>query len=97
VISRREREIPYRRSRTNVDVSRSVIQRALGVAAVDLETAGGGSSTEGSIRFVTPDEATRLQREVQRRKSSRPDRAERRDRSGSRDRNRRRDREKNRQ
>ena len=68
VISRREREIPYRRIQ-NVDVSRSVIQRAIGVAAVDLETAG-GSSTEGSIRFVTPDEATRLQREVQRRKSS---------------------------
>jgi len=67
VISRREREIPYRRIQ-NVDVSRSVIQRAIGVAAVDLETAG-GSSTEGSIRFVTPDEATRLQREVQRRNS----------------------------
>ncbi|TKX87042.1 hypothetical protein EXE43_05220 [Halorubrum sp. SS5] len=73
VISRREREIPYRRIQ-NVDVSRSVIQRAIGVAAVDLETAG-GSSTEGSIRFVTPDEATRLQREVQRRKAggARPD------------------------
>ncbi|MDB9248044.1 PH domain-containing protein [Halorubrum ezzemoulense] len=69
VISRREREIPYRRIQ-NVDVSRGVIQRAIGVAAVDLETAG-GSSTEGSIRFVTPDEATRLQREVQRRKSGR--------------------------
>ncbi|TKX70213.1 PH domain-containing protein [Halorubrum sp. SP9] len=67
VISRREREIPYRRIQ-NVDVSRGVIQRAIGVAAVDLETAG-GSSTEGSIRFVTPEEATRLQREVQRRKS----------------------------
>ena len=67
VISRREREIPYRRIQ-NVDVSRSVIQRAIGVAAVDLETAG-GSSTEGSIRFVTPAEATRLQREVQRRKA----------------------------
>ena len=67
VISRREREIPYRRIQ-NVDVSQSVLQRAIGVAAVDLETAG-GSSTEGSIRFVTPEEATRLQREVQRRKS----------------------------
>ncbi|MFO8115963.1 MAG: PH domain-containing protein, partial [Halorubrum sp.] len=67
VISRREREIPYRRIQ-NVDVSQSVIQRALGIAAVDLETAG-GSSTEGSIRFVKPDEATRLRREVQRRKS----------------------------
>ncbi|WP_128904577.1 PH domain-containing protein [Halorubrum amylolyticum] len=68
VISRREREIPYRRIQ-NVDVSRSVIQRAIGVAAVNLETAG-GSSTEGSIRYVVPDEATRLQREVQRRKSA---------------------------
>ncbi|MFC6771845.1 PH domain-containing protein, partial [Halorubrum pallidum] len=67
VISRREREIPYRRIQ-NVDVSQSVIQRAIGIAAVDLETAG-GSSTEGSIRFVTPDEATRIRREVQRRKS----------------------------
>ncbi|OYR44653.1 PH domain-containing protein [Halorubrum sp. Hd13] len=67
VISRREREIPYRRIQ-NVDVSQSVIQRAIGIAAVDLETAG-GSSTEGSIRFVKPAEATRLRREVQRRKS----------------------------
>jgi putative membrane protein len=67
VISRREREIPYRRIQ-NVDVSQSVIQRAIGIAAVDLETAG-GSSTEGSIRFVKPDEATRIRREVQRRKS----------------------------
>ncbi|GAB6878583.1 hypothetical protein JCM17823_08570 [Halorubrum gandharaense] len=68
VISRREREIPYGRIQ-NVDVSRSVVQRALGIAAVDLETAG-GSSTEGSIRYVTPDEATRIQREVQRRKAA---------------------------
>ncbi|WP_049982573.1 PH domain-containing protein [Halorubrum sp. BV1] len=67
VISRREREIPYRRIQ-NVDVSQSVIQRAIGIAAVDLETAG-GSSTEGSIRFVSPAEATRIRREVQRRKS----------------------------
>ncbi|WP_435160277.1 PH domain-containing protein [Halorubrum sp. SY-15] len=64
VISRREREIPYRRIQ-NVDVSRSVLQRAIGVAAVDLETAG-GSETEGAIRFVTPEAATSLQREVQR-------------------------------
>jgi len=66
VISRREREIPYQRIQ-NVDVSRSVLQRAIGVAAVDLETAG-GADTEGSIRFVTPEAATRLRREVQRRK-----------------------------
>ena len=66
VISRREREIPYRRIQ-NVDISRNVLQRLLGIAAVNLETAG-GSSTEGSIRYVSPAEAKRLQSELQRRK-----------------------------
>lgn len=67
VVSRRDREIPYRRIQ-NVDISRSVVQRLLGLAAVDLETAG-GSSTEGAIRYVTPDEAERLRTEIQRRKA----------------------------
>ena len=66
VISRREREIPYRRIQ-NVDISRNVLQRLLGIAAVNLETAGGGS-TEGAIRYVSPAEANRLQSELQRRK-----------------------------
>lgn len=69
VFTRRNREIPYRRIQ-NVDVSRNVVQRILGIAAVDLETAG-GSSTEGSIRFVSAAEATRLQQEIQRRKAGR--------------------------
>ncbi|MGZ0745843.1 PH domain-containing protein [Haloparvum sp. AD34] len=67
VVTRRNREIPYRRIQ-NVDVSRNVLQRLLGIAAVDLETAG-GSSTEGSIRYVTAKEATRLQEEIPRRKA----------------------------
>ncbi|WP_430504917.1 PH domain-containing protein [Haloparvum sp. PAK95] len=67
VVTRRNREIPYRRIQ-NVDVSRNVVQRLLGIAAVDLETAG-GSSTEGSIRYVTAKEATRLQEEIPRRKA----------------------------
>lgn len=66
VISRRDRELPYRRIQ-NVDISENTIQRLLGIAAVGLETAG-GSSTEGSIRFVSANEARRLQREIQRRK-----------------------------
>ncbi|WP_132059880.1 PH domain-containing protein [Halorussus amylolyticus] len=66
VISRRNREIPLRRIQ-NVDISRNVVQRALGLAALDLETAGGGE-TEASLRFVGYDEAKRLQREIQRRK-----------------------------
>ncbi|GAB3417425.1 PH domain-containing protein [Haloparvum alkalitolerans] len=67
VVSRRDREIPYRRIQ-NVDISRGVVQRLLGLAAVDLETAG-GSSTEGAIRYVTPAEAERLRSEIQRRKA----------------------------
>jgi len=68
VVSRRHREIPLRRVQ-NVDISRNVVQRALGLAALDLETAGGGE-TEASLRYVGYDEAKRLQREIQRLKRS---------------------------
>jgi len=64
VVARRNREIPLRRIQ-NVDISRNVVQRALGLAAVDLETAG-GSETEASVRFVDYEEAKRLQREIPR-------------------------------
>jgi putative membrane protein len=66
VFARREREIPLRRIQ-NVDISRNVAQRVLGIALVDLETAG-GSETEASLRFVSFEEAKRLQREVPRMK-----------------------------
>lgn len=66
VVSRRQREIPLRRVQ-NVDISRNVVQRLLGIAALDLETAGGGD-TEASLRYVGYEEAKRLQREIQRRK-----------------------------
>lgn len=62
VVSRRHREIPIRRIQ-NVDVSRNVVQRLLGIAQIDLETAG-GSSTEASLRFVGRREAERLQDEI---------------------------------
>jgi putative membrane protein len=68
VVSRRTREIPIRRVQ-NVDISRNVVQRALGIALVDFETAG-GSETEASLRFVAFDEAKRLQRELGRLKRS---------------------------
>jgi len=64
VISQRNREIPLRRIQ-NVDISRNVVQRFLGVAAVDFETAG-GSETEASLRFVDFEEAKRLQGEIRR-------------------------------
>jgi len=64
VLSRREREIPLRRIQ-NVDISQSVTQRALGIASVGLETAGGGQ-TEAQLQYVGEDEAERLQSEVSR-------------------------------
>jgi putative membrane protein len=66
VVSRRHRDIPVGRVQ-NVDISRNVLQRALGIAVVEFETAGGGSS-EAVLRYVGYDEAKRLQRELRRRK-----------------------------
>jgi len=60
VVSRRQREIPLRRIQ-NVDVGQNPLQRALGIATVRIETAGGGS-TEAQLRYVDPGEARRLQR-----------------------------------
>jgi len=72
VFSRREREIPLRRVQ-NVDVTRSFVARLLGIAEVDVETAGGGG-TEANLRFVGREEAQRLQEEVrERRRATRDD------------------------
>ena len=62
VLSRRQREIPVRRVQ-NVDISRNVVHRVLGIAQINLETAG-GSSTEAALRYVSFDEARRLQSEI---------------------------------
>ncbi|WEL17399.1 putative membrane protein, contains bPH2 domain [Halorhabdus sp. SVX81] len=66
VLSRRDREIPYRRIQ-NVDIRQNVVQRLLGIAEVRLETAGGGQ-TEAQLKYVNREEAGRLQEEVGRRK-----------------------------
>jgi putative membrane protein len=63
VLSRREREIPLGRIQ-NIDISQSPFQRLLGLAVLELETAGGGS-TEAQLRYVTPEEARRLQTQLQ--------------------------------
>ncbi|MDL5360712.1 PH domain-containing protein [Halalkalicoccus sp. NIPERK01] len=68
VVSRRNREIPYRRVQ-NVDISRNVVQRALEIAELRVETAGGGE-TEAVLRYVGYEEAKRLQNELRRRKSA---------------------------
>ncbi|MEZ3143078.1 PH domain-containing protein [Halobaculum sp. MBLA0143] len=74
VIGRQRREIPLERIQ-NVDVSRPALKRALGLAVVAFETAG-GSGTEASLDAVSPEEADRLQREVGPRARRRRERAE---------------------
>lgn len=64
VFARRDREIPLRRIQ-NVDISQNVVQRALGIAEVRLETAG-GSTSEAHLKFVSVTRANRLQREISR-------------------------------
>ena len=64
VFSRREREIPYGRIQ-NVDITRNVLQRLVGLSAVNIETAGGGS-TEAAIQYVSAFEGKRLQQDIRR-------------------------------
>jgi putative membrane protein len=62
VFGRREREIPLHRIQ-NVDISQNLVQRALDIAVLTIETAGGGE-TEASLQYVGYDEAKRLQRDL---------------------------------
>ena len=62
VLSRRTRELPVRRIQ-NVDIRQNVVDRLLGIAAVHIETAGGGE-TEVSLRYVSEAEAHRLRRQL---------------------------------
>ncbi len=72
VFSRREREIPFERIQ-NVDIAQNVLQRALGIAELRFETAGGGA-TEARLRYVDRREAVRLQELVSDRKGGSTDR-----------------------
>lgn len=62
VFRRDEREIPYRRIQ-NVDIKKNIVQRVLGIAKVDFETAG-GSTTEASLKYVEEEEAKDIQEKV---------------------------------
>jgi putative membrane protein len=73
VLSRREREVPYSRIQ-NVSINRSPLQRLLGLATVELETAG-GEGAEAALKYVSEEEANRLQDELSERKRDSTDRS----------------------
>ncbi len=58
VIRKNQREIPLKRIQ-NVDISRNIVHRVVGLSKVDLETAG-GSDTEASLKYVEPREGERI-------------------------------------
>ncbi|MFA9415651.1 PH domain-containing protein [Natrinema sp. HArc-T2] len=62
VLSRRTRELPLGRIQ-NVDIRQNIADRLLGIAAVHIETAGGGE-TEVSLRYVSEAEARRLRQQL---------------------------------
>jgi putative membrane protein len=64
VIQKHERGIPMHRIQ-NVDITRNLAHRVLGIAQVNFETAG-GQNTEASLKFVTYDQAKEIQRTVRR-------------------------------
>lgn len=75
VITKNDRDIPLKRIQ-NVDVNRNILQRVIGIAKVDVETAG-GSKTEASLKYLTFEDAKEMQKNVRelknRRKTTEPE------------------------
>jgi putative membrane protein len=68
VFYRKHREIPLYRIQ-NINITQSFIQRLLGLAVVQFETAG-GNQTEAELDFVSKKEAARLQSNIRERKQA---------------------------
>lgn len=62
VIRKKNRRIPKKRVQ-NVDVTRNIIQRVLGISQVKLETAGGGK-TEAALSYLEFDKAKELREDL---------------------------------
>ena len=62
VLTRKNRSIPIERIQ-NIQIERSLVARGLGLAKVKIETAG-SSGTEGSLEYVSADEARTIRRAV---------------------------------
>ena len=58
VLSRNQRNIPLERVQ-NVDISQNVIHQLLGIAKVEIQTAG-GSNTEGLLEYVSKSDAEEI-------------------------------------
>jgi putative membrane protein len=75
VIRKNDRDIPLKRIQ-NVDVNRNILQRVIGIAKVDVETAG-GSKTEASLKYLSYEDAKEVQKQVRelknRRKTTEPE------------------------
>jgi putative membrane protein len=74
VLNKKAREIPLKRIQ-NVDVRRNIVHRILGIAKVNLETAG-GKSTEASLKYLDFKEAKSIQKRVRRLKQGLEEEAE---------------------
>jgi putative membrane protein len=74
VLRKTEREIPLRRIQ-NVDVNRNIVHRVIGLAKLELETAG-GSSTEASLKYVSPEQAEEIRVHVKQEKKASEDEEE---------------------
>lgn len=68
VIRKKHREIPLSRIQ-NVDIQRNILQRMLGVAQVNLETAG-GNTTEASLKYVDLETGRDIQKKFRRLKNN---------------------------
>lgn len=73
VVGLRQREIPYERIQT-VDLSQNPVHRLLGIAVLNVETAG-GSQSEASVRFLDVADARQLRQDLQVRTDETGDRA----------------------
>ncbi|MFT4868833.1 MAG: putative membrane protein [Colwellia polaris] len=75
VITKNDRDIPLKRIQ-NVDVNRNILQRVIGIAEVNVETAG-GSKTEAALKYMTYEKAKEMQKQVRelknRRKTTEPE------------------------
>ena len=69
VITKNDRDIPLKRIQ-NIDVNRNIIQRMIGIAKVDVETAG-GNDTEAALKFLTLEDAESMQKKVRELKNRR--------------------------